>query len=258
MFRDSHGVVHTVSAVDPLQDLPDAAILALQEALLRPVQGDLASALERCDAVRELVERWQDAFFAALPDAHDPVEEAHWAAEAGVALGDIEDSYDDDEADDAEDDEGAGDPDSGGGVMDLDLITSAGRPDDPRAVLPEELVSVLERELLLLPLRVRLEALVAAAELVDGWADLLADHEKLIGHLFLAHADRGVAAREATAEAAAGTAAAAAVDLSALSHEQLSDRHADAHAVSGPSHHPVLDQDPPTSGPDPAHLPGEL
>jgi hypothetical protein len=48
-------------------------------------------------------------------------------------------------------------------------------------VLPEDLVAVLERELLLLPVRVRLEALVAAADLVQRWADLVADHEKLLG-----------------------------------------------------------------------------
>ena len=54
-------------------------------------------------------------------------------------------------------------------------------------MLPEELVGVLERELLLLPVRVRLEALVAAADLVSQWSDLLADHEKLLGHLVLAH-----------------------------------------------------------------------
>ena len=39
--------------------------------------------------------------------------------------------------------------------------------------LDEELVAELEVALLLLPLRVRLEALVAASTLVDTWADLL-------------------------------------------------------------------------------------
>ena len=32
MFRDSRGVVHTVSSADPLEDLPAGAVLALQTA----------------------------------------------------------------------------------------------------------------------------------------------------------------------------------------------------------------------------------
>ena len=97
MFRDSRGVVHTVTAADPLEDLPAGAAAVLREALLRPVQGDLGGALERCEAVRELAERWQDAFFAALPDHVDLQEEARWAAEAGLSLEEVEAAYDEDD-----------------------------------------------------------------------------------------------------------------------------------------------------------------
>ena len=226
MFRDSRGVVHTVCSADPLVDLPPGAALALQGALLstdRPV--DVGSVLERCDAVRELVERWQDAFFAGLPDEVDAAEEARWAAEAGLSLQELEAGWsevdDPDEhevvAHDAED------------VLDDDDVTFDDRtfddkiglvelvePDeqDPRRVLPEQLVAVLERELLLLPLRVRLEALVAAVDLVETWGELIADQEKLLGHLVLSHAQ----AQEATA------------------HEALVEHHAALHAVSGPHH----------------------
>ena len=86
--------------------------------------------------------------------------------------------------------------------------------DDPRRLLPADLVAVLERELLLLPLRVRLEALVAAVALVQTWSDLAADHEKLLGHLVLAHG-----------EPQAGT-----------GHELLVDRHAALHLATGPAH----------------------
>ena len=37
MFRDSRGVVHTVSSADPLEDLPPGAVRALQAALLQPI-----------------------------------------------------------------------------------------------------------------------------------------------------------------------------------------------------------------------------
>ena len=57
MFRDSRGVVHTVSSADPLDDLPPEAARALQQALLSP--GDIGSALEQCDAVRGLM--WRSA-----------------------------------------------------------------------------------------------------------------------------------------------------------------------------------------------------
>src|SRR5919112_5760461 len=100
MFRDSRGVVHTVSSADPLEDLPPGAVRALQAALLQPGSTDLGSVLERCDAVRELVERWQDAFFSALPDEVDVEEEARWAAEAGMSFEEVEAQYDDDEDDD--------------------------------------------------------------------------------------------------------------------------------------------------------------
>jgi hypothetical protein len=225
VFRDSRGVVHTVSSTDPLRDLPGDTAAALARALLRPVDGDLDSALERCEAVRELVERWQDAFFASLPDEVDLAEEARWAAEAGLSLSDVEDQYEgDDELDgddeleqevalDAIDLRDLSDP---VGLLDPDEVDSD--PDDPRAVLPEDLVSLLERELLLLPVRVRLEALVAAADLVEGWSDLLADHEKLLGHLVLAHDEQ----------------------QEPHSHTRLADRHAQLHAAQGPGH---ADQD---------------
>ena len=224
MFRDSRGVVHTVSSADPLVDLPPEAARALQSALLLRADGapvDLGGALERCEAVRELVERWQDAFFAALPEEVDLEEEARWAAEAGLSLDEVEAGYEDDEDDDLALLELPGDAVE----EDLEelqvLVERGGEPaeDDPRRLLPSELVAVLERELLLLPLRVRLEALVAAADLVQQWTDLLADHEKLLGHLVLAHGilDDGSAP-------------------GSLVHEDLADRHAALHAAAGPAH----------------------
>jgi hypothetical protein len=217
MFRDSQGVVHTVCSADPLLDLPPGAAAALQAALLTPPADgstvDVGSVLERCDAVRELVERWQDAFFAALPDEVDLEEESRWAAEAGLSLEDVEAGYeDDDEDDDPSPFALSGPEDSDDGVdLDLDLTIDA---EDPRAVLPEDLVAVLERELLLLPVRVRLEALVAAVDLVTTWSDLVADHEKLLGHLVLAHAEP---------QASPG-------------HEVLIGRHAELHSATGPGH----------------------
>ena len=210
MFRDSRGVVHTVSSADPLEDLPPGAVRALQSALLAPGPTALGSVLERCDAVQELLERWQDAFFSALPDEVDVEEEARWAAEAGMSFEDVEAQYDDED-----DDELLLDP-SLVGADDLDELVDLTVPDDddPRRLLPEELVTVLERELLLLPLRVRLEALVAAAEVVSTWADLVADQEKLLGHLVLAHAE----------------------PQAVLAHEALVDRHAALHAAAGPGH----------------------
>ena len=208
VFRDSRGVVHTVSAADPLDDLPADAARALQDALLRPLDGDLGGALERCDAVRELVERWQDAFFSALPESFDIEEERRWAAEAGMSLDDIEAEYAEDEAEldltrlDLDDD-----------GLPVDLI-APDDDDDLTAVLPEELVSVLERELLLLPVRTRLEALVAAADVVENWSDLLADEEKLLGHLVLRHGS----------------------DQVPHEHEALADLHAELHTTSGPGH----------------------
>ncbi len=221
MFRDSRGVVHTVSAADPLDDLPTDAARALQDALLRPVASDLGGALERCEAAGELLERWQDAFFAALPDELDLEEEARWAAEAGLSLAEVEAGYEADpydlyeEAyDDDEDDDEPGDLDAELAALPFVDPHSPTDPDDPRAALGEDLVSLLERELLLLPLRVRLEALVAAAALAGQWADLLADHEKLLGHLVLAH--------EAAPEPD--------------THESLADAHAALHAGTGPGH----------------------
>ncbi len=217
MFRDSRGVVHTVSSADPLADLPPGAARALQRALLEPADGhavDLGSILERCDAVRELVERWQDAFFASLPDDVDLGEEARYAAEAGISFDGIEAG---DERDDLDGDASVAAAESAQAeYAELDELVDLVEPaeDDPRMLLPEELVTVLERELLLLPLRVRLEALVAAADLVSGWSDLVSDHEKLLGHLLLAHAEP---------QAVRG-------------HEQLVDRHAVLHVAGGPGH----------------------
>jgi hypothetical protein len=212
MFRDSRGVVHTVSSADPLEDLPPGAVRALQAALLQTGPADLGSVLERCDAVQELLERWQDAFFSALPDEVDVEEEARWAAEAGMSFEEIEAQYADEDDDE---DELLLDPALvGGDELDGLVDLTAPDEDDPRRLLPEELVTVLERELLLLPLRVRLEALVAAAEVVSTWADLVADHEKLLGHLVLSHGEP---------QAASG-------------HEALVDRHAVLHATSGPGH----------------------
>jgi hypothetical protein len=225
VFRDSHGVVHTVSSADPLLDLPGDTAGALAAALLQPAERDLEAALDRCEAVRELLERWQDAFFAALPDDIDLAEEARWAAEAGMSLAEVEAGYDDDGDDDGEDDE----PDDDDGLVEVDLgPLGDDHPDLPDlgldAVLdpvldepvdvPEELVQLLERELLLLPLRVRLEALVAAAALVGTWSDLLSDHEKLLGHLVLGHGEPTAAA----------------------DHGALAARHASLHAAAGPGH----------------------
>ena len=210
-------MVHTVSSADPTADLPSGAARALQEALLMApgpgVQVDLGTVLERCDAARELLERWQDAFFAALPDEIDVEEEARWAAEAGMSFADVEAQYDDE--DDAGD-ELLLDPAELGAADELDGLVDLTGPadDDPRRLLPEELVTVLERELLLLPLRVRLEALVAAVEVVSTWADLVADHEKLLGHLVLSHGE----------------------PQAVSAHEALVDRHAVLHATSGPGH----------------------
>ena len=205
MFRDSRGVVHTVSSADPLADLPPGAARALQRALLAPADGqavDLGSTLERCDAVRELVERWQDAFFASLPDDVDLVEETRYAAEAGISLDEVETGCDEDDVE--------------GELTELTELDELVEPaqEDPRRRLPEELVAILERELLLLPLRVRLEALVAAADLVSEWSELVSDHEKLLGHLVLAHTE----------------------PQQACGHEQLVDRHAVLHVTGGPGH----------------------
>jgi hypothetical protein len=225
VFRDSRGVVHTVSSADPLADLPTGAVRALQDVLLAPVppgaEPDVGSLLTLAEAVRDLLGRWQDAFFAALPDHVDLEEEARWAQEAGLSLAEVEADasvpaddvgpdelellgLDDDPFDDGPDD-------------DLELLLDAtGDDDDPRALLPEPLVTALERELLLLPVRVRLEALVAADDLVQEWSELVADHEKLLGHLVLAHRQQP--------------------HPDVLGHEQLVARHAALHAVSGPAH----------------------
>ncbi|MCU1674494.1 MAG: hypothetical protein JWN77_2607 [Frankiales bacterium] len=210
MFRDARGVVHTVSSADPLDDLPEQAARALQASLLMPVDGDLGSVLERCDAVRDLVERWQDAFFSSLPDEVDVAEEASWAAKAGMSLAELDAAYEDDDDDDPPLDLTRLDPEA----EDLSELLLEPDGEDPRSVLPEELVAVLERELLLLPIRTRLEALVAAADLVSQWSDLLADHEKLLGHLVLAHGQ----------------------DAASEPHELLADRHASLHAQTGPAH----------------------
>ena len=220
MFRDSRGVVHTVSSPDPLEDLPPSAAQALARALLVPVEGDLGTALERCEAVAVLLDGWQDSFFAALPDDVDAEEEARYAAEAGVDLEDIEATYDEDDWAATEDDDDA----EVEGQLDLDALDvlevvdpvtghRLGSFTDPLVSgLDEDLVAELERDLLLLPMRVRLEALMAASSLVEQWADLLADEEKCLGHLVLRHGQ-----------------AAALQQLESLDHEGLADRHARLH-----------------------------
>ena len=207
MFRDARGVVHTVSSADPLDDLPPEAARALQDALLVPVDGDLGGALERCDAVRDLVERWQDAFFASLPDEVDLEEEARYAAEAGMSFDELGGPYEEEDDDEPPFDLGLP-------AEDLSALLADDEDDDPRALLPEDLVAVLERELLLLPVRTRLEALVAAGDLVAQWSDLLADHEKLLGHMYLRHSGDGIPSE----------------------HEPLADEHARRHAATGPGH----------------------
>ncbi len=210
MFRDSRGVVHTVSSADPMADLPPDAVEALRGALLRPDDGDIGTALERCDAVQELLEAWQELFFASLPAEVDLAEEQRWAAEAGLSLDEVEAGFEDDDlelADDDDDDDSAGPLATGDDEEETD-------EDDLRQVLSEELIGLLERELLLLPLRVRLEALVAAETLVITWAELLADHEKLLGHLVIAHGQ----------------------SQDDLGHEGLARRHAVLHATSGAGH----------------------
>lgn len=196
MFRDSRGVVHTVSSADPLADVPPATASALARALLVPVEGDLGGALERCEAVTALLDRWQDAFFASLPAEVDMEEEARYAAEAGVSLADVEQEWADWPEDDLDDEDEAQDEDDEevDGQLDLDVLDLddetlllGHRADPVTAGLDEALVSELERDLLLLPMRVRLEALMAAEALVSSWTDLLADHEKCLGHLVLAH-----------------------------------------------------------------------
>ena len=231
MFRDSRGVVHTVTSADPLDDLPRSAAEALAEALLVPTRGDLGSALERCEALTVLLSSWQDAFFAGLPEDLDLEEEARYAAEAGLSLAEIEATWEDEDDelydepfddDDAELPGQMGLDDSLGLRLDLDIEDHPallGHIADPlTATLDEDLVAALERDLLLLPMRVRLEALIAATQLVESWADLLADHEKCLGHLVLRH----------------GYALPA--DPGATAHEALADEHARAHA--GRPEHP--------------------
>ncbi len=182
----------------------------------------MGGVLERCDAVRELVERWQDAFFAGLPDEVDLEEEARWAAEAGLSLDEVEAGYEGDEDDEDDEEFALAGLDDEEDLGELDVLMEHGGlvedDEDPRALLPDDLVAVLERELLLLPVRVRLEALVAAADLVATWADLVADQEKLLGHLVLAHDE---------AQEAHG-------------HEELAARHAVLHRAGGPGHADAL------------------
>ena len=160
-----------------------------------PSGGDLGGALERCEAVRELLDRWQDAFFAALPTDIDLEEESRWAAEAGLSLTEIEGDWEDEE-DDEDEWEPAEETPGQLGLDEIDLSELTPLEDETDGllgphqqfdVLSEPLVTELELALLLLPLRVRLEALVAAGALVDEWADLMADHEKCLGHLVLRH-----------------------------------------------------------------------
>lgn len=242
MFRDSRGVVHTVCSARPLDDLPAGAVDALTAELLTAAVApvDLGSQLERCDAAVELLERWQDAFFAALPEQVDAVEEAQVAAAAGLSLAELEAELAHEYADEGEGLDGLG---GLAGLEGLDLDTSAELavdallendrdPEldalvelmqadddptaDPRRLLSEAFVAVLERELLLLPMRTRLEALVAAVDLVGEWTALLSDHEKLLGHLVLGHGDLPTSTGPA--------------------HEGLVERHARLHDGRGPGH----------------------
>jgi hypothetical protein len=211
VFRDSRGVVHTVSSPDPLQDIPPVAADALARTLLIPSQGDLVHLLERCEAVVDLLERWQDAFFAALPVEVDIEEETRWAEQAGIRLADVEEEWAEDEDEDEEYDDS--DDDELPGQLPLDAIAEDELAvfDDGGAfpgLLSEETVTELETALLLLPMRTRLEALVASTTLVHSWCDLMADHEKCLGHLVLVHGERPDPAH----------------------HEALVDRHAMLHA----------------------------
>jgi hypothetical protein len=209
VFRDSRGVVHTVSSPDPLQDIPAAAADALARTLLVPSRGDLVRLLDRCEAVVDLLERWQDAFFAALPVEVDIEEEARWAEQAGISLADVEDEWADDDEDEYDED----DEDELPGQLPLDAIGADelavfSDADAFSGLLSEETVSELETLLMLLPMRTRLEALVASTTLVHSWCDLMADHEKCLGHLVLMHGEQPNAAP----------------------HELLVDRHAMLHA----------------------------
>jgi hypothetical protein len=226
VFRDSRGVVHTVSSADPLADVPASAAAALARALLVPSGGDIGGLIERCEAVVALIDQWQDAFFAALPPEVDLEEEERYAAEAGVSLHELEEEWDEwdgiDLATDEEDDEDQEDDEVAGqldlDVLDLDDVALLGHRADPlTAGLDDGLVSELERDLLLLPMRVRLEALMAANALVSAWSELLADHEKCVGHLVLVH----------------GT------TPTDLGHEALVDRHAALHG-GAPGHEAPL------------------
>ncbi|MFN2536769.1 MAG: hypothetical protein ABR549_01275 [Mycobacteriales bacterium] len=186
MFRDSRGVVHTVSSADPLDDIPTGAADALARALLVASQGDLGALLERSEAVVDLLERWQDAFFAALPLEVDLEEEKRWAEQAGIRLEDVEEEWEEDDED--------GDDELSGAlplepIDDEDLVVFEDRT-GLAGSLTEDIVSELESALMLLPMRTRLEALVASTTLVHGWCDLMADHEKCLGHLVLMHGER--------------------------------------------------------------------
>jgi len=200
VFRDSRGVVHTVCSSDPLVDLPPDAAASLARALLVPTQGDVAALLERCEAVRDVVDRWQDNFFTSLPSEIDPQEEARWAEQSGVSLAEIEAEFEAERAD-LEDEEL---PDQEWDDESVDLTAEVLE----LAPLDDDLVVELETVLLLLPFRIRLEALVAAGNLVDEWGDLLSDHEKCVGHLVVRH---GLMPED-------------------LTHDVLADRHAALHA----------------------------
>jgi hypothetical protein len=158
--------------------------------------------------VVDVLERWQDAFFAALPPEVDIDEEARWAEKAGISLSDIEQEWDDE----------SGVEDESPGQLpldeiDLDELVVFDDVEPGASLLHEDTVAELETALMLLPLRTRLEALVAATTLVHSWCDLMADHEKCLGHLVLVHGERPDPAP----------------------HEMLVDRHAMLHA--GQAHH---------------------
>jgi hypothetical protein len=186
--------------------------------MLQPGTPDLGSVLERCDAVQELLERWQDAFFTGLPDDVDVEEEARWAPRPACRSRRWRRSTT--RTTTRTDDETALELDPElVGADHLDVLAELAVPDDddPRRLLPEDLSPCSSASCCCSPCGCGLEALVAAAEVVSTWTELVADQEKLLGHLVLAHAE----------------------PQAVLGHEALVDRHAVLHAASGPGHAPL-------------------
>ena len=161
MFRDSRGVVHTVSSADPLEDLPPGAVRALQTALLQPGTADLGGAASAATPYRA-APALAGRLLLRAPRRGRRRGGGPLGGRGGHVVRGRRGAVRDDEEDDEDElllDAGLDQTEALDGFVDL----TAPDEDDPRRLLPEELVTVLERELLLLPLRVRLEALVAAA-----------------------------------------------------------------------------------------------